>query len=123
MSNEIEVVTSWAEFRQKWSGGEKGQNFLIRDAMFPFKFQPPPLEDVMDAVRRHENTRIQKTRRDASQLTGSAKFEPFPELRDVPREEVMQAVIRDGVNIAHFDAREFAGPSQVFDGLNKVFDQ
>ena len=110
----IEVVTSWQEFREKWAGGEKRQNFLLRGEMFPFRFAPPPLENVIEALREEPSTRILKGFSHTEFLN-----EPFPEFRDFPIAEARQS----SANVAHFDACRFAGPGGVFEGLNSIFDQ
>lgn len=110
----IEIVTSWDDFREKWTGGEKRQNFLLRGEMFPYTFTPPPLEQVIDEVRANERTRFLRARAD-----GSLSSEHVPAFRTLPLEQAL----RETVTVAHFDVREFSGPGQVFEGLNHIFDQ
>ncbi|HYE75558.1 MAG TPA: hypothetical protein VEF04_19605, partial [Blastocatellia bacterium] len=58
--SQIEVVSSWEEFRRKWTGGEKRQNFLLRGEMFPYQFDSPSHEAIVEAVRKDAGTRVQK---------------------------------------------------------------
>ena len=111
---QIEIVTTWDEFRDKWTGSEQQQNFLLRGEVFPFQFAPPPLQTVIEALRKEPSTRVLKGFTHTDLLN-----EPFPEFRDLPIQEAMRA----SANVAHFDVRHFAGPGQVFEGLNAVFDQ
>lgn len=109
----IETVTTWDEFREKWMGGERRQNFLLKGEMFPFRFEAPPLETVVDAVRRHKDARI--LHGDPDNLNLNLPYEGYVDL------PIAQAIAAPA-NVAHFESREFAGPGQVLEGLNETFD-
>lgn len=125
MNNEIEVVTSWDEFREKWTGDPGRQNFLLRGAMFPFQMQVSPLDEVLQALIENNTTRILKFRDIETTEDGStlAPADSYNELRELPRSEMLDAARQPGVAIAHFDACDLAARGQVFAGLNATFDQ
>lgn len=113
ISNEIAVVSSWEEFRERWAGGPRRQNFLLRGEIFPHHFDSPPLEEVVAEVRQHGESRSLRGGDDSA-----VKPPSYPEFIDLPIEDAVQAKIL----LAHFESRAFAGPGHVFEGLNEIFD-
>lgn len=110
----IQTISTWQDFQQAWEGGPARQNFLLRSEMFTSGFTPPPLEAVVEAVRRDPDTRILKTS-DGSGLS----TEHYPEYRDLPLHQAMH----ENVSLAHFDVGRFAREGQVFEGLNAMIDR
>jgi hypothetical protein len=110
MSAEIAVVTTWDEFREQW---DSRKNFILRGEVFAPQYTAPPLPRVIEEVRRHENSRMLH-----NQVIGATVKGPYPEFLEMPLDDATQAEAL----LAHFDAAEFAGPGQVFEGMNQVFD-
>ena len=78
MVETIEEVSTWADFRQQWTSR---QNFILRGDVFAPRFAPPPLEPLIDEMRRNRNTRmLHATPR------GVPPHPPFPEFADMPME-------------------------------------
>jgi hypothetical protein len=48
-------ITTWVEFKQRWDGV---RNFLMGGECIPFEFRIPPLDRVVDLVRRDEMAEI-----------------------------------------------------------------
>jgi hypothetical protein len=113
MSNEIAIVTTWEEFREKWMGGAGRQNFLLRGEVFPCHFESPPLQKILEEVCANESTRILRGVGSKEEKPG-----PYPDFDQLPLEQAVNAKAL----VAHFDAQDFAGPGQVFEGLGEIFD-
>lgn len=116
MNEGVEVVTTWEEFRRKWDGR---QNLLLRGEMFPHSFTPPGMETVLDEVRKHEKTRIQHAYLNEQTSFYATKVDDFfPEFVDLPIEQALKTP----AGVANFEARNFAGPGQVLEGINPILD-
>jgi hypothetical protein len=111
----IDVVTSWTGFREKWHAR---QNFLLAGDLFPFRFNSPPLAEVIEAVRQNERSRIVTGRpADRSEAT-STTSSTYLDFRDLPIEEALHA----RVQMSHFELNEFTGPGQIFQGLGETIE-
>ncbi len=109
----IETVARWVDFREKWQGR---QNFLLRGEVFPFRYTPPSLAEVVEAVRRNERARIVTglpADRPEATTTSSSTYLDF---RDLPIEQAVRAPVQ----MSHFELNEFTGRGQVFEGLGKI---
>jgi len=112
----INVVKSWSEFREKW---QARQNFLLADEVFPFRFEPPPLAEVIEAVRRNERARIVTGRRaDKSEAT-STTSSTYLAFRDLPIDEAVHAQVQ----LSHFELNEFTEKGQVFERLKDILER
>ena len=112
----IDVVTSWTEFRERW---HDRQNFLLAGEVFPYRFDPPPLAEVIEAVRRNERSRIVTGRKaDRSEAT-STTSSTYQDYRDLPLEEAVHA----RVQMSHFELNEFTDRGKIFSGLKDILDR
>ena len=108
----VASVNTWEEFRHQWSSR---QNFILGKQVFPFEFDPPPLESVVDAVRRSSNARILKGKKaDAITLK-----EFYPEFLNLPVDQAAHSPVQ----LSHFELLEFTGPGGIFQGMEKIFEQ
>ena len=114
MSQQVEVVTTWDEFRRKW---DSRQNFILRGEVFPFQIIPPGAREVVEALRRNEITRILHGRDCSSPL--DMTLHHFPEFRELSLDD---AVSRRAA-LAHFDLRDFSGSDKPFDEILDVMEQ
>ncbi len=71
------TVTTWEEVRQVWDGV---LNFLMADECVPFSFDMPPVEQVIDEIRRDPDARIWRGARGDSldQTDISESFRKLP---------------------------------------------
>ncbi len=112
----VETVTRWSDFRRKWLAR---QNFLLGGEVFPFRFTPPPLAEVMEAVRRNERARIVTGRPADRPEATTVSSSTYLDFRDLPIEEAVRAPVQ----LSHFELGEFTGRGQVFEGLGDIFER
>ncbi len=89
---------------------QQTQNFLIAPELFPFDMHMPPVEEVIDILRRDEETKMrspqQKDKDQEGELTHWA--------RTAPLEEVLE---RGGFGLSNFELNRFYGPGQFLHAL------
>jgi len=108
-SSAVETATTWERFQVLWGGT---QNILMGGEVFPYSFRFPPLEELLEALRRDEKVRITRgTVGDRLDFTDvSAEF------RARPIEEALRAPYQ----IAHGSLARLWGPGQVLEGLDRI---
>ena len=102
------TIASWDEFKTNWGGT---QNFLMADECVPFAFQFPPLEEIVEALRRHPETNIHPGVKGAAMVTSSIA----DTFRELPLEEAM----RSQFSIAHYHLSPFDVPGGFLEGFKE----
>jgi hypothetical protein len=105
----IDIVTEWDAIQQKWNGL---QNFALSREIFPYTFRFPPLDEIVDAVRRDEKTQITRGKYADRLDVGDVAAD----YRALPIEEAVSAPVQ----LTHYELDRFMGPSQIFHGLDDV---
>jgi len=105
-------VNTWEEFRRKWSSR---QNFILGKQIFPFECKLPPLESVVDTIRKSPKARILKGKK-ADAVTIK---EFYPEFLDIPAAQAAHSPVQ----LSHFELLEFTGAGGIFHGMEKIFEQ
>jgi hypothetical protein len=100
------VVNTVAEFQRHW--GEV-HNFLMQGECVPFAFDLPPLEQIVDELRRDPDTEIMSGTKGSS-LNVTSIRDTF---RDRPLAEAMQGRFA----IAHYKLANFYGPGRFLEGF------
>ena len=54
------TISTWAEFKKHWGGNV---NFLMAGECVPFHFDMPPVEDVIEIIRKDPDARITNSSR------------------------------------------------------------
>ncbi|MDA0837659.1 MAG: hypothetical protein O3B01_10090 [Planctomycetota bacterium] len=99
------VARTIPELQQLWSGR---QNFLLADECVPFEYEPPPLEDIIDVLRKDDDSRIQCA-------DNSVDAESFRlEFQKAPLEKAMDMPFR----LSNFRLHLFYGRGQLLEGFN-----
>lgn len=103
-----QTLTTWGQFRQHWGGVH---NFLMAGDIAPFKFELPPLPELVDILRQDPAVRV---------LSGvkSAAFDMTnitEEFRKIPIADALQRPF----NLAHFKLGNFSVKGQVFEKLEE----
>ncbi|HZP83532.1 MAG TPA: hypothetical protein VFB21_17945 [Chthonomonadaceae bacterium] len=102
------TVRTWQEFRQEWDGV---LNFLMAGECVPFAFDMPPVEQVIEEVRRDPEARIWRgAKGDALDQT---------DIADAFRALPIQQAVRAPVQMSHFKLSNFYGPGQLFHGFEE----
>lgn len=95
------VVKNIDEFLQNWNGQ---RNFLIHPDYFEFKMDFPPIEEVVDVLRRDEQARVNIP----GDLTDGEKETLAEEFRILPIDQVIDRPF----SLAHFYLENFYGPGK-----------
>jgi hypothetical protein len=103
-----QTVKSWTEFKERWDGA---LNFLLEGECVPFAFDLPPLEVVVEQIRRDEDARILSGSKGAS-LNLTSIAESF---RALPIEEAMKSSFQ----LSHFQLNNFYGAGQLLHGFEE----
>lgn len=102
------TVATWDELAEAFHGMH---NFLMTDACVPFAFDFPPIDELVDELRRDEQARITRGQAEVG-IDGSDIREMF---RDMPIADAM----RQPFALAHFALDRFYGPGQAFYGFEQ----
>ncbi len=86
------------------------QNFLVAPELFPFEMDLPPVEDVIDILRRDEETKV----RSSQQKDKDQEGELTHWVRTAPIEEVIE---KGGFGMSNFELSRFYTPSQFLHDL------
>ena len=97
------TVATWEEFRQVWDGV---LNFLMVGECVPFSFDMPPVEQVIDEIRRDPDARIWRGARGDS-LDQTDISEAF---RKLPLQQAVDAQFQ----MSHFKLSNFYAPGRLF---------
>lgn len=97
------TITTWREFQKSWHGK---QNFLMAGECVPFRFEMPPLEDVLDQIRQDPDARITPGS-PGSALNLQSIAEAF---RALP----MHEVVVSRFTMAHFKLANFYRRGELF---------
>ena len=97
------TVATWEEFRQVWDGV---LNFLMVGECVPFSFDMPPVEQVIDEIRRDPDARIwQGARGDSLDQTDISEA-----FRKLPLQQAVDAQFQ----MSHFKLSNFYAPGKLF---------
>ena len=105
----VKSVETWDAFPQAWSGL---QNFWVGGDVFPYRFSFPPLDTLIDVVRRDEKARI-LAGRPGDRFDGTDVAAQF---RALPIEDAVRAPVQ----MSHFALERFTAPGQILAGLDQV---
>lgn len=102
------TVSTWEDVCKYWNGPH---NFLMTGACVPFSFDMPPIEQVIDEIRRDPDARILPgTKGDRLNLTDVAE-----DFRKVPIADTLHMQFQ----LSHFKLQNFYGPGQLFHGFEE----
>lgn len=102
------TVNTWSEFREKWDGVI---NFLMGGECVPFSFEMPPIERVVDEVRRDADARIWRGAK-GEELDRVDIAEQF---RRLPIEQA----VHSSFQMSHFKLESFYGTGQLLHGFEE----
>lgn len=102
------TASTWADVRRLWDGLH---NFLLAGECVPFAFDMPPVEQVIDEIRRDPDARIVPgAKGDSLILTDVAE-----DFRKIPIEKTVDMQFQ----MSHFKLPNFYGPGQLFHGFKQ----
>jgi hypothetical protein len=104
LDNQI-IARTIPELQNLWSGR---QNFLLADECVPFDYEPPPLEDIIDVLRKDDDSRIQCADKSVDAETFATEFQR------VPLEKAMEMPFR----LSNFRLHLLYGRGQLLEGFN-----
>lgn len=96
------IAATTEEFIIHW---RQKQNFLIAPECIAFDMDFPPVEEVIDMLRRDPAVKV----RSAEELSSDGESNFGEWVRTAPLEEVME---QGGFGLSHFDLNNFYGPGQ-----------
>ena len=102
------TISTWAEFKKHWGGNV---NFLMAGECVPFHFDMPPVEDVIEIIRKDPDARI------TNGVPGAALN--LQSIADDFRAKPVKEVIKNRFALAHFKLPNFYGKGQLFDGFEE----
>ena len=102
------TISTWSDFKDAWDGVH---NFLMAGECIPFAFDLPPLERIIEEVRRDPDARITPGRKGRN-LDFSSVAEQF---RALPIDQAM----RSEFGLAHFKLENFYGAGQWLAGFRE----
>lgn len=102
------TVSTWADLCQCWNGAH---NFLMTGDCVPFAFEMPPIEQVIDEIRRDPDARILPgAKGDSLNLTDISE-----DFRKVPIADTLHMQFQ----MSHSKLQNFYGPGQLFHGFEE----
>lgn len=102
------TVETWPEFRDRWAGPH---NFLMAGKCVPFSFKMPPLDRVVEELRRDELVNIGSGVK-GTKLDTSSHIEAF---RQLP----IERAIESSFSIAHYRLSRFDEPGKFLHGFKE----
>lgn len=102
------TIDNWSEFRKSWDGV---LNFLLAGECVPFSYNMPPIERLIEEVRRDDDAVIGSGARGRS-LDTSDIADSF---RRLPVEEALHSQF----TLAHFKLGNFTGPGGLLEGFEE----
>ena len=102
------TVSTLADFKKHWAGP---LNFLMEGECVPFEFDLPPLEEVVDLLRRDSDTNIGSGRKGDKILLDSiaADFRAMP----------LDKAVASSFSIAHYSLGRFDVPGKFLHGFER----
>jgi hypothetical protein len=107
-TQEHRTVGTWQEFREAWDGV---LNFRMVGDCVPFALNMPPVEQVVDEIRRDPDARIWRGAKGGT-LDKNDIAESF---RKLPIEKAVTARFQ----MSHFKLTNFCGPGKLFHGFEE----
>jgi hypothetical protein len=101
------TVTNWTAFAERWVGP---QNFRMAGGLVDFDYQFPPIEQVIDELRRDDEASVKSGLKAATLEVATQSAEAF---RQVPIEQVMERPF----GLAHFNLARFDAPGKFLHGF------
>ena len=102
------TVTSWDEFKEHWDGL---LNFVMGSELVQFKFDLPPIDQMVDEIRHCPGSRIYSGIKQAT-FDHTNIADAFPKL---PIAEAMESPF----NLSNFKLEDLSAPGQLFHGLEE----
>lgn len=102
------TARTWSEFKRYWDGPT---NFLMAGECVPFDFPTPPLDQVVDELRRDEGVSIHSGTRGDRLITDDHKAH----FRSLPIEKALES----SFGIAHYSLGRFDAPGRFLHGFEK----
>lgn len=104
-----DTVTTFDEFKKRWDGIH---NFLMAGECTPFSYQLPPLEEVLDVLRKDPESRFLV----GSPRTDEHSREPAPEeWKTMPIDEFLEQPF----SLGHFGISKYFGAGQLLAGFDE----
>jgi hypothetical protein len=103
------TITKWADFSAAWAGVH---NFLLAGECAPFAFAFPPIERVVDELRREPGTSIRSGRKDKQLIIDDVRTQ----FQQMPMEETL----RQPFAMAHFRLSVFDAPGRILHGFKEA---